>query len=288
MFESLTSIFRNISDAETYNSSPPIGPPLDYPTLTSEELYKIQETIFGRVIGNEYAYDRLKMIEHPACKYVDRPSVEELDGMNIWGIDGSNQTLDFSAFQTLISRASIVEYRYSKKPKNKYHLITKIDCSAICIVDANIFQNGIYLYGESTSQMNHLPEISWLDVIDSSDSPLIVAYDPNVSDVNPSSHASGWNIKFMQTLELLALRKIPSELSGVVIRDGGIYPICATVIDTKKALLETLSWENKIVISSSKRIEESTLFLELLSNPSSDSSLLEFYFPNQSFLWRLL
>ena len=70
---------------------------------------------------------------------------------------------------------------------------------------------------------------------------------------------------------------------GIIIRDGGIYPICATIIDTKKAILETLNWNNKVVISCSKRIEESTLFLELLTNPSSESSLLEYYFETVNF-----
>ena len=41
------------------------------------------------------------MLESPEPKSVNCIGVEELDGMNIWGIDGSNQTLDFSAFQTL-------------------------------------------------------------------------------------------------------------------------------------------------------------------------------------------
>ena len=84
----------------------------------------------------------------------------------------------------------------------------------------------------------------------------------------------------MQTLELMALERLSNDLPGVVIRDGGIYPICATVIDTKRSLLASLSFKNKIVLSSSKRISESTLFLELLTNPDN-SSLLEFYFPDQ-------
>ena len=282
MFESLSDIFRNLSDSKTYNLAPPIGPPTVYPILSSEELQKIQESLFGRANGNEYAYDRLKMIEHPKCPIVRELIPKELDGMNIWSIDGSNQTLDFSAFQTLLSRASIIEYRYSLEPLSQYHLIKTLDCSGVCIVDGNIFQDGIYLYGQSTAHLNDLSEISWMDVIDGSDSPLIVSYNPHDNDVNPSSHASGWNIKFMQTLELLALRKIPNDQSGVVIRDGGMYPICATVIDTKKAILETLNWNNKIVISCSKRIDESTLFLELLTNNSAESSLLEYYFPEQS------
>ena len=66
----------------------------------------------------------------------------------------------------------------------------------------------------------------------------------------------------MATLELMALRNVPSGGPGIVIRDGPLYPICATIGDTERALLESIQLENIICISSSKRIDESTLFVE--------------------------
>ena len=192
----------------------------------------------------------------------------------------SNQTLDFSAFQILLTRASIVEYNYTKENRPSYHHVETIDNSGLCLVDGNIFKDSIYLFGDSTSNLPNHGDISWIDIISDKNSPLIVSFDPNTIDKKPSSHASGWNIKFMQTLELMALERLSNDSPGVVIRDGGLYPICATVIDTKRSLLASLSFKNKIVLSSSKRISESTLFLELLTNPDN-SSLLEFYFPDQ-------
>jgi hypothetical protein len=106
-----------------------------------------------------------------------------------------------------------------------------------------------------------------------------VSYDSNALDKKPSMHAMGWCNKFMQTLELLAHYKIPKDREGVVIRDGPIFPIYASNVDIQKSLEFSLKWKNKLLICSSKRISESTLFLEYLKkNPTE---FLNFYFEGQ-------
>jgi len=279
MFEHVSEILRNLSDSETYNLAPPIGPPIEYPTLTFEELEVIQQVVFGKVLGDDYAYESLKLLEEPRMFTIDPLTKEELDGQKIWGIDGSNYTLNFSAFQYFLTRASIVEYQYSIDSLPKYHNISKNDCLGICIVDQNVFDDSVFLFGHSTSNLPKDCEISWIDVVDESKSPLIVSFDP-YSKLNPSAHTFGWSLKIMATLELMALNNIPIGSHGVVIRDGPLYPICATIGDTQRTLLESIQLENKICISSSKRIDESTLFVELLTNPNN-SHLLEYYFPDQ-------
>ena len=88
-------------------------------------------------------------------------------------------------------------------------------------------------------------------------------------------------MKFMTTLEYMALTKIPDDKSGVVIRDGPLFSTGANNNDTYKAIFNAANWKNKILIGSSKRVEESTLYVELLRNPENHT-MLEFYFPDQN------
>ena len=88
MINDLSNILRNLSDSSSYNKAPPVGPPIEYPTLSTEELEKIQESVFGRALGNEYAYDRLRLIEDPEIIDVEPLITEEIDGLNLWSIDG--------------------------------------------------------------------------------------------------------------------------------------------------------------------------------------------------------
>jgi len=281
MLSDITKMLVTLSNAETYNKQPPAGPPDMYPKLTNYELEDLQKTAYGQVLGRDYAYTSLKLIGDPCPIEIETPKPDSLDGKFVWSIDGSNNTLDYSAFHLLLSRAAIVEYSYSFKPKNSHHEVRTMDCGGVCMVDGNIFGDGVHLFGNSTANVQNNPDVSWIDVISNSDEPLIVSFDPDTIDKKPSSHASGWSIKFMQTLELMSLGEIPSNKSGVVIRDGALFPICATNVDTVKSLSKALKWDNKFMICSSKRISESTLFVELLMNPQNED-LLQYYFPEQN------
>lgn len=284
----LSKVLRTISDAGTYNKKPPIGPPADFPSLSSEELEALQQTAYGQVLGKDYAYSSIELVEDGLTPVdVGLPEPSSLRDQFIWSIDGSNKTLDYSAFHMLLSRASIVEYGYSEFPKASHHKVTLLDRAGICMVDGNIFKDEIHLFGKSTKGLQEISDISWIEVMEENNEPLIVSFDPSTSDKKPSSHASGWCIKFMQTLELMALSRISQNKSGVVIRDGPIFPICATLTDTLKSLNDTLNWENKMLICSSKRIAESTLFVEFLTNPQNENHM-EFYFPDQNISQTLL
>lgn len=277
----LSKMLGTIADAESYNQLPPIGPPTDRPRLSNEELELAKRVAHGPVLGNDYAFSTIELIEDPSPKEIAFPNSNELVGKSLWSIDGSNKTLDNSAFHLLLARAALVEYKYSDMPIPVYHEVEKIDRSGVCLVDGNIFKDDIHLFGESTKGLQDNSDVSWIEVMEGSDEPLIVSFDPSTSDKKPSSHASGWSVKFMQTLELMLLDNVPKERSGVVIRDGPIFPICATINDTIRSLEATLDWKNKMMISSSKRIQESTLFVEFLMNPQNEK-ILEFYFPKQN------
>ena len=240
-----------------------------------------KRTAYGQIFGKEYAFTSIELVEDPAPVEVGFPEPEELEKQSIWSIDGSNKTLDYSAFHLLLSKAALVEYRYDNLPLPTHHRVDLIDRSGVCMVDGNIFRDDIHLLGESTKGLQERSEISWIEVMEGTDEPLIVSFDPSTSDKKPSSHASGWCVKFMQTLELMMLSNVPDDRSGVVIRDGPIFPICATLNDTTRSLERVLHWENKMMICSSKRIQESTLFVEFLMNPQNEK-ILEYYFPDQN------
>ena len=156
--------------------------------------------------------------------------------------------------------------------------IKKIDMSGVCMVDQNIFDDDVYLFGNSPKK-NTSKNISWIDILENNSS-LVVGFDPSTTDNKPSSHAQGWCVKLMHTGELMALTKIPEKKSGVVVRDGPLLPVAATMKDTIRAMKVVLNWENKHLMSVSKRIQESTLFVEFLTNPSNEKNM-EYYFPDQ-------
>ena len=283
----LSKMLETISDARSYNQKPPIGPPSDRPTLSSEELEMSQRTAYGQALGTDYAYKSIELIEDPAPVIIGFPEVSTLENQSVWSIDGSSKTLDYSAFHMLLARAALVEYRYAKLPMPTHHQVDLLDRPGVCMVDGNIFRDDIHLFGESTKGLQERSEVSWIEVMEGTDEPLIVSFDPSTSDKKPSSHANGWCIKFMQTLELMALSKIPDDKPGVVIRDGPIFPICATINDTLRSLEQVLDWENKMMICSAKRIQESTLFVEFLTNPQNEG-IMEYYFPDQNISRTLL
>jgi len=278
----LTMVLGTISDAKSYNQKPPIGPPTDRPTLSSEELEMLQKTAYGQLLGKDAAYSSIQLVEDD-LRPVDivMPESSTLENKCVWSIDGSSKTLDYTAFHMLLSRAALVEYRYSKSPMDAHHEVALIDRAGVCMVDGNIFNSDIHLFGNATKNLQNRDEVSWIEVMEDSEEPLIVSFNPETTDKKPSSHAQGWCIKFMQTLELMALSRLPDDKSGVVIRDGPLFTVSATMNDTLRALNEVLHWENKMLICSSKRISESTLFVEFLMNPQNEKHM-EYYFPDQN------
>ena len=281
MLDGFTNILRTLNPSEVYSEKPPYGPPDEYPVLTNEELERLQESLTGISVGDRSAYTYMKMVDTDLTpKNVRLPRPHHLVDNSIWSIDGSSKTLDYTAFHLMLSRSALVEYQYSSDPQPIHHKIELNDCGAVCVVDGNIFSNKMALFGTSTKGKKDKKDFSWISVLEDAEDPIIVSYDPNALDKKPSMHAMGWCNKFMQTLELLAQFKIPKEKKGVVIRDGPIFPIYASNVDIQKSLEHCLKWDNKLLICSSKRISESTLFLEYLLNPKSEAAL-DFYFKHQ-------
>jgi hypothetical protein len=280
VIEEFSNILRALSTSTEYYSAPPSGPPEQYPSLSNNELERLQQTVYGTIFGGKSAYSYMKLVGEPAPVTINLPSPDELSNKSLWSIDGSNKTLDYTAFHMMLSRSALVEYQYSTVPLPQHHSITTRDCSGLCIVDGNIFTDKVYMFSQSTAELKKVENTSWIDIIRKATEPLIVSYDSNTLDKKPSMHAMGWCNKFMQTLELLSQYDVPVDKPGVVIRDGPIFPIYASNVDIQKSLEHVLSWNNKLLICCSKRISESTLFLEFLMNPDN-AKMMEYYFPEQ-------
>ena len=110
----------------------------------------LKRTAYGQLLGKDSAYSHIKLLEDRLEPiHVDMPNSQSLNGKSIWAIDGSNKSLDYSAFHVLLSRASVVEFMYSKEDQDSYHSISQIDRSGICMIDRNIFKDDIHLFGKS-------------------------------------------------------------------------------------------------------------------------------------------
>ena len=222
----------------------------------------------------------MKMVDTDLSpKQVRLPRPHHLVGNSIWSIDGSSKTLDYTAFHLMLSRSALVEYQYTSDPQPIHHEIKLYDCGAVCVVDGNIFSDKMALFGTSTKGKKDRKDFSWIPIVNKSEEPIIVSYDPNALDKKPSMRWGGV-INSCKPLNFWLTSKSPKDRKGVVIRDGPIFPIYASNVDIQRSLEFSLKWKNKMLICSSKRISESTLFLEYLLNPKSESAL-DYYFENQ-------
>jgi hypothetical protein len=152
-----TNIVKSFSDVlncfvsgHEYKTKPPQGPPENLPTLTNEELASLQHTLWGENLADTgYAYQQIKLIEDPAPVQVDLPTIDNLQDVNVCGIDGSNQRIERASFYFLLARASIVEFRYSTNNSKPYFYNRTLDTSGVLWVDGNIFNDDINLYTEN-------------------------------------------------------------------------------------------------------------------------------------------
>ena len=63
-----------------------------------------------------------------------------------------------------------------------------------------IFSHELALFSSSTKGKKDRQDFSWIPIVNKTDEPIIVSYDPSALDKKPSMHAMGWCNKFMQTL----------------------------------------------------------------------------------------
>jgi hypothetical protein len=265
LVNAFSGVLKSFNTVEEYKLSPPQGPPQDLPTLSNDELKALQHTIYGEDLTNTgYAYHTIKLVESPALVNIPIPTLEVLKDINICGIDGSNQRVERGSFYFILTRASIVNFRYSEQGFKPYFYNRNIDASAVTWVDGNVFKDDVKLYTKTINTKNEDGFSLLKHLRQNKTEPLLVRYDPDKVDKSPSSHALGWAVKIQQSLELLCLSDVKTTEKTVCIKDGPLFSTSVSIIDVMEGLDPIFSWTNQILVACSKRIKDSTLLVEAL------------------------
>ncbi|MDU1906603.1 MAG: DNA double-strand break repair nuclease NurA [Dysgonomonas sp.] len=287
LINSFDGVLKSLVDRETYIQKPPKGPREDIATLSEAELNARQLNENGESLARDDNYNpathrniSIEVESSMLPKEIIIPTSDELDGINIYGIDGSNQKVEMNSFYLILARAAIVNFKYTKGTEPPYFYRKHKDASAVTWVDGNIFTENIIEHTNNKLKREYNDDgVNILSALkERSISPYLVGYDHTKSDKSPSSHALGWAVKFQQALELLCLEEIDKseEKRGICIKDGPLFSTSSSTNDIIDGLRIILQWTTQTLVCVSKRINDSKLFLETLC---SYPDLLNIYFP---------
>jgi hypothetical protein len=280
--DGFSDVLNCLVRGDTYRARPPVGPPEDLPALNNDELdaLRAESNLADFSDSEQYNYSSLSLFEGDArSKEVPYPSNSLLSDLNICGIDGSNQRVARTSFYFILTRASIVEFKYSSKNAKPYFYDRCEEASAVTLVDGNIFDGAVRLCTAATPESDGERFNTLKQVRQRSRRPLLVRYDSRTNEKSPAQHAMGWAVKIQQALEMFCLEAIRTDQRTVCIKDG---PLFSTSLGTKENIdgLQVIhKWRNQQLIASSKRVQDSRLLIELLL---SKPDLREYWFPGQN------
>jgi hypothetical protein len=239
----------------------------------------LNQTVYGENTNHPgYSYKEITLIEDdPSPVKVNLPKTQDLADINICGIDGSNQRINWISFYLIISRATLVNFRYSIPGHKPFFYTKSKNKSAVVWVDGNIFTDDVRLFTEDVPSEGGKSDIL-KKIEEKSDYPLLVRPDPSKNDRNPSAHAMGWAVKIQQGLELSCIKDVPTDIRTVCIRDGPLFSTSVTPRDNINGLNPIFSWDDQMMVSCSKRVKDSKLFVECLI---LNNVLRDYWFPNQ-------
>ncbi|MDP3462757.1 MAG: DNA double-strand break repair nuclease NurA [Bacteroidales bacterium] len=289
LVNAFNGVLDNLVDGAAYAQLPPRGP-RDLATLSEAEIESKKLNEFGESLARDDNYSpknlthlitKIDIEDSLLPKEVKIPTSDDLDGITICGIDGSNQKVEKNSFYFILARAAIVNFRYTKGIEPPYFFTKKKDASAVTWVDGNIFKENVieHTNNKLKKQKNGEKSVGILNYIKQDNSkPFMVGYDHLSSEKSPSGHALGWAVKFQQALELLCLEEIEADISKktICIKDGPLYSTSSAEEDSVEGMRPTIQWNNQVLVCVSKRINDSKLILETLC---SFKELLRIYFP---------
>ena len=287
LVNAFNGVLENLVEGEDYAKLPPRGP-RDLATLSKAEIEARELNENGESTARDDNYDptthkniQIDIEESNLPRPVSLPNSDDLDGIIICGIDGSNQKVEKNSFYFILARASIVNFKYTKGTEPPYFYTIKKDASAVTWIDGNIFKENVIEHTNNKLRKQRQGEegVDIFSFIEQDNSkPFMVGYDHTKSEKSPSGHALGWAVKFQQALELLCLSNIETDISKktVCIKDGPLYSTSSSTNDTVDGLRPIVQWNSQILVCVSKRINDSKLILETLC---SFPELLQIYFP---------
>ncbi len=281
-------VLESLTDGEKYHQLPPRGPREDVAALSDEELKakRLNENGESLAIDNNYDPVNFKNIDiniedSMLPKEIICPTADELDGINICGINGSNQKIEKNSFFLILARAAIVNFKYSKGIEPPYFYRKHKDATAVTWVDGNIFTEEISLY--TNRQLTKEKDNDGVSIFPAlkgqmtCNNPFLVRYDHTKKDKSPSSHALGWAVKFQQALELLCLNEIETkEGRTICIKNGPLFSTSSSIKDIADGLRPMITWTNQTLVCVSSKINDSKLFVESLCR---FPDLRNIYFP---------
>jgi hypothetical protein len=273
LFDALSGVLKSLNDNNTYRSKPPEGPPTNWPAIKTEDSFQeLNYNTFGEdpIVMAPYDRNSLMLIEDDGIfpRDVTFPTTEILEDINICAIDGSNERIEREAFYFILVRAALVNFRYSKAGLRPYSYQEMKDLTAVTIADQNIFNRDKLQITTSYNINEDEKEIrNYISgyLRKPEKEPIFIEYNRERNVLNPASHALGWAVKLMQTLELICLRDVKKEGKTVCIKDGPIFSPSVSREDTKQLLRTIKSWNNQILVGCSKRISDSRLLVQLLA-----------------------
>ena len=281
LIESFAGILKSFNDGETYKKKPPQGPPDNWPSISNEELEALNQTDNGEDKNKDRPYKVLDLLveDDYMPRKVDYPTIEILSDLNIYGIDGSNQKIEKSAFYFILARAAVINFRYSIDGSKPYFTHKFKDATALMLVDQNVFDFDKINIHSKLIEFGEDPNEKRIGryLIDEIKEPLCFKYDIEKNEKSPSSQALGIAVKLMQTLELICLSTIKTDRKAICIKDGPLFSPSVSVKDTVEYLGKIHEWGDQILISCSKRIRDSRLLVQALKEKIY---LREKWFPN--------
>jgi hypothetical protein len=293
--ESFGAVFEELTDGKTYDERPPRGPGEDLPTAMNRELDALDEDSFGQRVDEPYvdenaAEKRTRPVEFLARQRVDRPDVSLLDGANILGIVGDNKRILTPAFHMILSRAAVVNFRYTKGTEKPYFYTKEKTASAILVMDRNIFDESysLHTYNELSTytRSNLLQHIRK----NRANKPIQFRYDyEKANKKSPTAQSLGLAVKFQHTLELDHLADPDYKRDGLTIclKEGAIFSNSAEREDIRDGLRPLLTWEQgrAFYIGVSGDVTDSRVLITTLCE---HPHLIEEYFPNQNITARAI
>lgn len=286
--EAFNDILENLVDGEKYKLLPPKGPSNEhYSSIDDKALDSLDQDIWGQDEEESFDIDEnnksTKVVELPNIKRVFTPEASQLDNTNIIGIYGDNKRILTTSFHLILTRTSIVNFRYTSGYEKPYFYNKERESTSLLVLDSNIFDNKYRVH--TYNKLIDRPEDPLLDhlVQNSENKPFRFRYDYERSKKAPNSQSLGLAVKFQHTQELSCIDEIDFKHKGITVclKNGPIFSNSTKLIDIRNGLKKLFSWRNKnrFYIGVSSKVSESRVLIKtLLEYPH----LIQEYFPNQN------
>ncbi|HMQ78581.1 MAG TPA: hypothetical protein PKE39_01295 [Ignavibacteria bacterium] len=292
MNNSFNKILDNLVEGEKYKTLPPRGPiDLPFPSVSDEELQASEEDIYGQNERDPLNKENpnIKIAEQSGIYEVKLPDSKLLEGLSVIGIAGNNIRILTTSFHLILSKAAVVNFKYTKGFDKPYFYTKFRNSSALMVLDNNIFEDNysLFTYNDLSERDISVPILD--HIYKNPDKPFRFKYNYEKSKKSPSSQSLGLAVKFQHTLELSTIEDTNFDQLGTTIclKEGALFSNSTQQTDIKNGLKKLFQWADKpkIFIAVSSKVFESRVFINTLT---SLPHLIEDYFPDQNITTKII